>query len=55
MSLLNDFKGWSGELQVGLIQWWYLDKRIYHMFKNIFLPILDGGTTQIDHVIVSVL
>ena len=58
MSLLNNlkglYKGWDGELTVKLMQWWYLDKKTYHVFNNVTLPMFDGGTTQIDHIIVSV-
>jgi restriction system protein len=46
------FKGWIGELQVNLITKFFLDKSVYHLIKNITIP-ADGGTTQIDHVIVS--
>lgn len=53
MPLLNNFKGWDGEFDVKLLQWWYLDKDIYHIFNNITLPCFGGGTTQIDHIIVS--
>ena len=54
MSLLNKFKGWDGELTVKLMQWWYLDKKTYHVFNNVTLPMFGGETTQIDHIIVSV-
>ncbi|HHT9149388.1 MAG TPA: nuclease-related domain-containing protein [Candidatus Wujingus californicus] len=58
MPLLNNlkswYKGWDGELTVKLIQWRYLDKKTYHVFNNVTLPNLSGGTTQIDHIIVSV-
>lgn len=46
-------KGIIGEFQVNLIAKLRLDKQIYKLFKNITLPTEDGGTTQIDHVIVS--
>jgi hypothetical protein len=58
MSLLDDlkskYKGWDGELTVKLMQWFYLDKKTYHVFNNVILPNFGGGTTQIDHIIVSV-
>ena len=58
MSLLKNlkgwYKGWDGELTVKLMQWRYLDKKTYHVFNNITLPNFGGGTTQIDHIIVSV-
>ena len=54
MSLLSKFKGWDGELDVSLMHWWYLDKKIYHTFKNVTLPMFIGGTSQIDHIIVSI-
>jgi restriction system protein len=46
------FKGWIGELQVNLITKFSLNKDIYHLIKNVTIPV-DGGTTQIDHVIIS--
>ena len=58
MSLLKNFKswykGWDGELTVKLMQWMYLDKNTYHVFNNVILPKFGGGTTQIDHKIISV-
>ena len=46
------FKGWIGELQVNLLTKFSLDKNVYRLIKNVTIP-ADGGTTQIDHVIVS--
>jgi len=46
------FKGWIGELQVNLITKFSLDKNVYRLIKNVTIP-TNGGTTQIDHVIVS--
>lgn len=46
------FKGWIGELQINLITKFFLDKNVYRLIKNVTIP-ADGGTTQIDHVIVS--
>ncbi|NOZ55516.1 MAG: NERD domain-containing protein [Calditrichaeota bacterium] len=45
-------KGWLGELQVNIAARPLLDKRRYHLVKNVTVPSGDG-TTQIDHVIVS--
>src|SRR4030067_1544312 len=46
------FKGWIGELQINLITKVFLDKNVYRLIKNVTIP-TEGGTTQIDHVIVS--
>jgi hypothetical protein len=46
------FKGWIGELQINLVTKFFLDKNVYRLIKNVTIP-ADGGTTQIDHVIVS--
>ena len=58
MSLLKRiktwYKGWDGELTVRLGQWLFLDKKTYHVFNNVTLPLFGGGTTQIDHIIVSI-
>lgn len=50
----NRFKGWKGELTVILMQWWYLDKKIYNTSNNVYFRTYDGGSIQIDHIIVSV-
>ncbi|WP_417509158.1 NERD domain-containing protein [Methylophaga sp.] len=47
------FKGILGEFMVNVIARWQLDKQHYHLIKNVTLPTADG-TTQIDHIIVSV-
>jgi hypothetical protein len=47
------FKGLMGEFIVNLSVKWMLDKSKYHLIKNVTLPTEDG-TTQIDHIIVSV-
>jgi len=47
------FKGKVGEFMVNVIARLRLDKNTYHLIKNVTLP-TDDGTTQIDHVIVSV-
>ncbi len=46
------FKGVIGEFVVNLGARWFLDKDTYHLIKNVTLP-TDDGSTQIDHVIVS--
>lgn len=48
------YKGWDGELTVKFGQWLFLDKKTYHVFNNITLPNFCGGTTQIDHIIISI-
>ncbi|GAA0698892.1 NERD domain-containing protein [Marinobacterium maritimum] len=47
------FKGVMGEFIVNLSARYFLDKSRYRLIKNVTLPSGDG-TTQIDHVIVSV-
>lgn len=47
------FKGLSGEFIVNVFAKWKLNKDVYHLIKNVTLPSEDG-TTQIDHIIVSV-
>ncbi|MFO0795270.1 MAG: nuclease-related domain-containing protein [Candidatus Brocadiaceae bacterium] len=47
-------KGKLGELKVNRIHRALLDKRIYHPLNNILLHTKDRGSTQIDHVIISV-
>jgi restriction system protein len=46
------FKGWVGEMEINLITKLFLKKDTYHLIKNVVIP-ADGGTTQIDHIIVS--
>lgn len=46
------FKGVMGEFIVNVAAKLMLDKNEYHLIKNVTLP-TEGGTTQIDHVIVS--
>jgi len=45
-------KGVVGEIFVNIILKMRLDKKKYHLIKNVTLPTKDG-TTQIDHIIVS--
>lgn len=47
-------KGAIGELKVRKLHSTFLDKNIYHSLNNILLHTKDRGTTQIDHVIISV-
>ncbi len=46
------FKGLIGEAMVNIAARLFLDRRLYHLIKNVTIPVEDG-TTQIDHVIVS--
>ena len=46
------FKGALGEALVNILLTRQLDKRVYHLIKNVTLPTEDG-TTQIDHILVS--
>ena len=46
------FKGLFGEWQVNQLIKFFLDKNEYHLIKDVTLP-TEGGTTQIDHIIVS--
>lgn len=48
----NHVKGWLGERTVNLLARFSLDKKTYHLIKNVTLPTEDS-TTQIDHIIVS--
>lgn len=41
-----------GELQINLLTRLFLDKKIYHLIKNVTIP-AGQGTTQIDHILVS--
>ena len=47
------FKGVMGEFAINLSAKWRLNKSQYHLIKNVTLP-TGNGTTQIDHIIVSV-
>ena len=51
--LKNLIKGWLGEFQTNLGQWLLLNKNVYHSVNNITIE-SQNGTTQIDHVIVSI-
>ena len=54
MSLKSTFKGFLGETVINVAMWLKLEKDIYHRLNNVTLPSANGGSTQIDHVIVSV-
>ncbi|MGP4716503.1 NERD domain-containing protein [Psychrobacter sp. T6-6] len=54
MSLKSSFKGFLGETVINVAMWLKLEKDIYHRLNSITLPKDKGGSTQIDHVIVSV-
>ncbi|QCU90545.1 nuclease-related domain-containing protein [Thiomicrorhabdus sediminis] len=47
------FKGHLGEFLVNALAKLWLDQRTYHLIKDVTLPTENGGTTQIDHIIVS--
>lgn len=47
------FKGITGEFIVNVCAKLFLDEEKYHLIKNVTLP-TENGTTQIDHIIVSV-
>lgn len=47
------FKGKLGEFLVNMAAYFRLDHDTYHLIKDVTLP-TDTGTTQIDHIIVSV-
>ena len=53
MSMMSTFKGILGETVINVATWLTLDKAVYHRLNNITLPLANGGSTQIDHVIVS--
>lgn len=50
---MNIFRGWIGEKKTTFFLWLFLRSKSYHKFHNIILP-SNNGTTQIDHLIVSV-
>ena len=53
MSLISSFKGVLGETVINVAMWLKLEKDLYHRLNNITLPLSNGGSTQIDHIIVS--
>jgi len=54
MSLKSTFKGFLGETVINVAMWLKLEKDVYHRLNNITLPLANSGSTQIDHIIVSV-
>ncbi len=50
---MNPFRGWIGEKKTTFYLWLSLPKKSYYTFHNIILP-SKNGTTQIDHLIISV-
>lgn len=46
------FKGVFAEVAVNVLIERNLDNSVYHLVKNVTLP-TEGGTTQIDHILVS--
>ena len=53
MSMMSSFKGFLGESVINIATWLKLEKETYYRLNNITLPLDNGGSTQIDHVIVS--
>jgi restriction system protein len=53
MSLQSSIKGWLGETMVSFGLWLGLNKRTYRRFNDVILRAPDG-TTQIDHVVISI-
>lgn len=51
---MSTFKGILGETVINVATWLKLEKGVYHRLNNITLPLAKGGSTQIDHVIVSI-
>lgn len=47
------FKGWLGETGIQFGMWLKLDRQSYRRVHDLVIP-CGGGTTQIDHVLVSV-
>jgi restriction system protein len=51
--MLNLIKGWFGEKITTLGMWMRLDPLVYRRFDDVIVP-AENGTTQVDHVLVSV-
>jgi restriction system protein len=51
--MINIIKGWLGEKMTTLAMWAMLDKNVYRRVDNVIVN-TPNGTTQIDHVLVSV-
>jgi len=54
MSLKSTFKGFLGETVINVAMRLKLEKDVYHRLNGITLSRVNGGSTQIDHIIVSV-
>lgn len=52
-AVFASFKGWLGEKGAQVGMWLWLDGKVYRRIHDLVIP-SQGGTTQIDHVIVSV-
>jgi len=52
MTIHNFIKGWVGEAMGAAAHYLFLDKDVYTSLNNVTLQ-ARGGTTQIDHVIIS--
>ena len=50
---MNLFRGWIGDKKTTFYLWLSLGNKSYHKFHNIIFP-SKNGTTQIDHLIISV-
>ena len=50
---MNPFRGWFGEMKTNIFLWFSLPNKTYHRYHNLILP-SKNGTTQIDHLIISV-
>ncbi len=46
-------KGWFGELLVKLTVRFFLNKDYYRVFHNVLIYDDEGGTTQIDHIVLA--
>src|SRR5436309_1678131 len=46
-------KGWVGEKLAAANLWLHLDEKVYHRVHDLIIP-TSNGTTQIDHVVISV-
>jgi restriction system protein len=53
VGIFDSFKGWMGESAIAAGLWMKLDDSVYRRIHNVIVP-TQNGTTQIDHVLVSV-
>ena len=51
--MLNTAKGWLGEKMTTVGLWAFFSDKVYHRVDNVIVPTANG-TTQIDHLLVSV-